>query len=54
MIKEAGQSTGERRVLRGGSWFDVGGDLRDSDRNWGTPSITNYSFGFRLVAAPAP
>jgi formylglycine-generating enzyme required for sulfatase activity len=42
-----GPSSGDGRVLRGGSWdFDENND-RASDRGWDVPNHRNYSLGFR-------
>lgn len=46
-----GASSGTRRVLRGGSWFDDAGSvyLRSAFRNCGSPTAWYYALGFRLV-----
>ena len=45
-----GPATGERRVLRGGSFFSIGWYTRSSVRNVVTPTFADYSFGFRLAS----
>lgn len=44
-----GSETGDRRVLRGGSWVDDGGRCRSADRGRGDPSARGGIFGFRLA-----
>ncbi len=49
-----GPSSGERRVLRGGSWvINVDVNLRVANRGGNYPSNSYVINGFRLVAAPA-
>jgi TonB family protein len=44
-----GASTGDFRVLRGGSWSDIANFCRSASRSWGVPG-GSYDFGgFRLV-----
>ena len=38
-----------RRVLRGGSWFNIPANLRSAVRNWDFPVNRYNSFGFRLA-----
>ena len=38
-----------RRVIRGGSWFDIPDDLRSADRNWNFTVNRYYVIGFRLA-----
>ena len=45
-----GPSTGEWRVLRGGSWDDNPGDLRAAYRDFNFPAGTYCSYGFRCVS----
>jgi serine/threonine protein kinase len=45
-----GETSG--RVLRGGSWYPFTGNVRSSDRGYGTPDGTNVDFGFRVARAP--
>ncbi len=49
-----GPDSGERRVLRGGSWFDIGRDLRSACRAHFVPGLRNQLYGFRLVLGPQP
>jgi formylglycine-generating enzyme required for sulfatase activity len=44
-----GASTGSRRVLRGGSWYNNAGYCRVSFRGSYGPSDRDYDFGFRVV-----
>jgi formylglycine-generating enzyme required for sulfatase activity len=46
-----GPSNGNRRVLRGGSWYDQGKDCRAADRSWNEPGVGSVSVGFRVVVA---
>jgi formylglycine-generating enzyme required for sulfatase activity len=49
-----GPASGDRRVLRGGSFVNDAFDLRTSYRNYLPPDYRGFSKGFRLVrAAPA-
>ncbi|MEZ6003947.1 MAG: formylglycine-generating enzyme family protein [Planctomycetota bacterium] len=43
---------GPYRVLRGGSWNFDSSLCRSPFRNYHSPAIANYSFGFRVVLAP--
>jgi serine/threonine-protein kinase len=45
----AGPTTGQERVLRGGSWFSVPGDVRVSYRGWDNPAAGYISVGLRCV-----
>lgn len=47
-----GAGSGQRRVLRGGSWGNYAGCCRVSNRDYGTPSLRNYISGFRVVCLP--
>lgn len=47
-----GASSGEYRVLRGGSWNYRARSCRVSYRNDNTPSNRNYNYGFRVVCLP--
>ena len=44
-----GPATGERRVLRGGSFLDLGSTARSSNRYFNPPSFRDYFYGFRLA-----
>ncbi|MEE9350677.1 MAG: formylglycine-generating enzyme family protein [Thiotrichaceae bacterium] len=48
-----GAETSVYRVLRGGSWFDFGQDVRSADRSGDTPDNRDYDFGFRLSLGQA-
>ena len=43
--------TGERRVLRGGSWINDGRNARSAYRNHDEPGNRNDNYGFRLALA---
>ena len=47
-----GPATGDRRVLRGGSFFSLESDARSSNRIYFTPSNRLIIFGFRLARTP--
>lgn len=38
-----------RRVLRGGSWYDLARNLRASSRNWYAPAYRDFYVGFRVA-----
>jgi formylglycine-generating enzyme required for sulfatase activity len=44
-----GPTSGDYRVLRGGSWVDNPDDLRVSDRNWYSPGDRVIIIGFRCA-----
>ncbi len=44
-----GPETSDRRVLRGGAWFNLPEDCRSSDRDGHRPSLRSELNGFRLV-----
>ena len=46
-----GPSSGSRRVLRGGSWYDGTGRCRVSSR-YGDPGLSDGDYGLRLVLVP--
>ncbi|GHU14030.1 hypothetical protein AGMMS50225_25070 [Betaproteobacteria bacterium] len=48
----AGPSSGQYRVLRGGSWYGSAGSLRSGIRRGSTPDPRNDNFGFRLARSP--
>jgi formylglycine-generating enzyme required for sulfatase activity len=47
-----GPASGTYRVFRGGSWLDLGANCRSAQRNYFSPSYSDYSVGFRVVLAP--
>jgi iron(II)-dependent oxidoreductase len=50
-----GPASGNRRVLRGGSWLDgLPIFLRAANRNWSDPEGWFYNIGFRGVALRLP
>lgn len=48
-INPKGPSSGQYRVLRGGSWFNDGRDVRASNRDRSGPEVRSLSDGFRLA-----
>ena len=48
----AGPTSGESRVLRGGSWIGVEDVVRTTSRLNSTPVVRFVNFGFRCVVAP--
>jgi sulfatase modifying factor 1 len=47
-----GPDSGDKRVLRGGSWSSYEGDARCVDRYGGDPDVRISYFGFRVAASP--
>jgi formylglycine-generating enzyme required for sulfatase activity len=47
-------TTGENRVLRGGSWANHGRNVRSAYRNYDHPGNRNDNIGFRLARAQRP
>ncbi len=55
VIDPTGPSTGERRVLRGGSWYSYASGVRASVRNVVHPAYRNDNIGFRCTGElPVP
>jgi len=48
----SGPSSGEDRVLRGGSWVNYARSCRSAYRIGDTPGFRNFDLGFRLVLSP--
>jgi formylglycine-generating enzyme required for sulfatase activity len=48
-----GPSSGDGRVLRGGSWLSYVSYLRSADRFWGNPGFRDYVIGFRCSRSAA-
>ena len=47
--EEVVDDSGQRRVLRGGSWNDTADVARAASRSLSTPATRNHKHGFRLV-----
>jgi hypothetical protein len=47
-------SSGARRVLRGGSWSSIQGIARSADRAYNPPADRSSGYGFRLVVCRPP
>jgi formylglycine-generating enzyme required for sulfatase activity len=47
-----GPSTGEYKVLRGGSWYDSDNSVRSANRDGSNPTYTNSNIGFRCSRSP--
>ncbi|MDS4040297.1 MAG: formylglycine-generating enzyme family protein [Candidatus Competibacter sp.] len=52
VVDPTGPATGEGRVLRGGSWINVGRRVRSAYRNHGEPGNRDALIGFRLALGP--
>ncbi len=48
-----GASSGSYRVYRGGGWYRTAESCRSASRNGGSPSIRDYSLGFRVTCVPS-
>ena len=48
-----GPSSGDRRVLRGGSWDVNDRSVRSASRSWGSPVNSIYNVGFRCASSEA-
>ena len=44
-----GPDSGDRRMLRGGSWFDFPCAARSASRRWDKPENRDYYTGFRVA-----
>lgn len=44
-----GPETGDRKIVRGGSWWNIPYDLRTTTRNWDTPYVFGAIIGFRCA-----
>jgi len=51
-VDPQGPTSGQSRVLRGGSWCDSPDSLRSANRNWGFPDYTDSYYGFRVARDP--
>jgi formylglycine-generating enzyme required for sulfatase activity len=47
-----GPSSGQGRVIRGGSWFSNAKNCRSAARLWWAPNSASDFIGFRLVREP--
>lgn len=54
VVDPTGRVRGTKRVLRGGGWFNVGGDVRSAIRRATTPVGRHDGIGFRLAQGKAP
>ena len=45
----SGPSSGDHKIVRGGSWLNIPVDLRTTTRNWDDPSIYHFTIGFRCA-----
>lgn len=51
-VNPLGPTTGETRVIRGGSWNSGASSLRTTRRSWNIPSNANIYIGFRCAKNP--
>jgi formylglycine-generating enzyme required for sulfatase activity len=52
-LNPPGPSSGTDRVLKGGSWYQLDGDLRSANRHWDVPFLAdNPDVGFRCANLP--
>ena len=49
-----GPTSGDSRVLRGGSWYNDGDSARSANRSNSYPTAQNEQFGFRCAVRAAP
>jgi formylglycine-generating enzyme len=47
--RESNSDTNSARVLRGGSWGDIGNLVRAATRLWGEPTVEYFNIGFRCA-----
>ena len=48
-VDPLGPERGDKRVVRGGSWFNLAQDLRVTNRDFFEPGFQSFYIGFRLV-----
>jgi len=48
-VNPEGPANGREKVVRGGSWYDMGGAFRPSVRDKTSPDKANKRTGFRLA-----
>ena len=48
-VNPTGPSSGSRRILRGGNWYQDSKYLRIADRSYNSPGNSNNNYGFRVV-----
>jgi len=46
-----GPETGNAKVLRGGSWYNVADSVRSAYRDVDDLGVSSYNYGFRCVGA---
>ena len=54
VVNPVGPSSGEWKVMRGGSWVGFIPDLRPADRDMGAPDFRHYAVGFRVAGSADP
>ncbi len=52
VLNPTGPSSGDSRVLRGGSWLLNDNFVRSAFRNWFDPTLSYYNIGFRCSRSP--
>jgi formylglycine-generating enzyme required for sulfatase activity len=53
-VQDSYRPNPEKRILRGGSFYNVARDLRVSNRLWAYPEIAHRNMGFRCAATTLP
>jgi formylglycine-generating enzyme required for sulfatase activity len=52
MVRGPLQSEGSDRVIRGGSWYNIGPICQAATRDWFAPALRDFNLGFRLARVP--